>query len=235
MKMNFKSKLGLSLASLALGASLGCAPIYPSLSERQAVRRYSTEWVIPNYVLGVDGDCSKLLKGVMDILENVPDCVQERANELGYKVLIVRWPKKDSDSRDKIRPWNWPRGTTWNDLPGWYSPGKKAVVIRLPYSRYDHGSISLELHEYGHMINDAFDFPAFEQPFLDVFETSKKKKEHVFFRRIMDHEAKKADEFFAECFAKYYFSDRPRHDLREHFPEACEYFRQFEINCLVRN
>jgi hypothetical protein len=66
-----------------------------------------------------------------------------------------------------VTPRGWPPGSTWDSVPGLFSPEKNEVVIatraasatdsarRVPVSGEGHGSVNMVLHECGHSL-DAF-------------------------------------------------------------------------------
>ncbi|HDR6248089.1 TPA: hypothetical protein QCU24_005998 [Bacillus cereus] len=108
---------------------------------------------------------------------------------------------------------------TWDDVPGAGSHEGKPVVARIGYSERGkgHNTINLELHETAHAIDRVV--------FRDIshnswFETPFNEEQKKF---LPDRYFENKEEYFAECFAYYYFNDVSRKDLQEKAPVTYSY------------
>ncbi|QOR65157.1 toxin [Cytobacillus suaedae] len=122
-----------------------------------------------------------------------------------------------------------PRGysserTTWDEVPG--VGGGKTVLAKIGHSENGdgHGSLNLELHELAHSI---------DRHVLNLI------REDTIFKKIWKEEASQVfpnreyfitypEEYFAETFVMYYFSENTRNELKEKAPMTYELFRHIE-------
>lgn len=127
-----------------------------------------------------------------------------------------------------VTPRGWEgTGKTWDDIKG---IGGNPVVVRIGYSSdpTEHGSVNLELHEIAH----AMDYYVFRDLGYGSIDEA--------FKRIADQERKVLfgndtyfeyyEEYFAESFAKYYFTAESRAELKRYAPLTYEMFSKLELN-----
>ena len=118
-----------------------------------------------------------------------------------------------------------PTAGDWNDIDGCYNRQNRQAFINV-YKTPGH-SESVELHEYGHMIDQALGFESNKPLFKRMFEQYR--DETIFGLQYMHlHQASRTEEFFAACFAQYYHSDLSRERLQRNYPKAAKYFERLD-------
>ena len=120
-----------------------------------------------------------------------------------------------------------PRGYTtksWDDVPG--MGGSKTVLVKIGHSEKgkDHNSINLELHELGHSVDKILLGNISEtSDFQDIWM----RDVNILFPNqsyFIDY----PEEYFAEAFAMYYYSDDSRKDLLVKAPLTYEFIQSIE-------
>jgi len=93
-------------------------------------------------------------------LQQLPPTLLQAAQRAGVDVMVCRTSVTDYMTELKgVRPRGWPPGSTWDQVPGLYSPSKNEVVIatesrlggRIVSTR--HGSENMVFHELGHSLD----------------------------------------------------------------------------------
>ena len=74
------------------------------------------------------------------------------------------------------------------------------------------------LHEFGHLFDHVLGRRSSSGEFLNAFSAAKDAG------RLGAHYASSPQEFFADGYARYYFSDRSRRRLRDEYPDAARFF-----------
>lgn len=97
-------------------------------------------------------------------------------------------------------PRGWPPGSSWDQVPGLYSPSDRAVIMG---DNVDHGSVSLALHESSHALDDALGTPSMTRQFKEVHrEFEQSVPMSPYFSRAGNPTGAES-ETFAEGFATY--------------------------------
>lgn len=102
---------------------------------------------------------------VLDELMQLPTCVLRQLHDQGTTVQVGRGSVTDcrTDLRGET-PRGWPPGSTWDNVPGLFSPAQNTVTVAtrghgtesgagVPPTGDGHGSANLVLHEVGHAID----------------------------------------------------------------------------------
>jgi len=114
---------------------------------------------------------------------------------------------------------------------GYYKTSLQKMVVK------EGASASLVLHEYGHFVDYSLMPIRFSQTeeWKDIFTEARSYASAFFLNRIKSHFGShylESSEFFAECFARFYFSRRSQERLKKLFPEAYRYFENLERRAL---
>ena len=129
----------------------------------------------------------------------------------GIKVVVchqsVTEVRKDLKG---VRPRGWPKGKTWDSVPGLYDSGNKRVIIatrkgRVPPKGDGHGAYNLVLHEVGHAIGFSISGAGGQSDPKFIAARNKDKKR----LGTYESQAGKAgvQETYAESFARFYGKD----------------------------
>jgi len=155
--------------------------------------------------------------------------ILEKLTEKQTYIKLIDYPLTDTKEYSNLKgviPRGWEgakdakgKQLTWDDVPGAGSQENRPVIARIGYSDRGngHSTINLELHETAHAIDrvvfrDISHNPWFEAPF---HEEQKK--------FLPDRYFENKEEYFAECFAYYYFNDVSRKELQEKAPVTYSY------------
>ncbi|HWO76304.1 MAG TPA: toxin [Bacillus sp. (in: firmicutes)] len=156
-------------------------------------------------------------------LDNVPQGVLERAAEEGIQVRLFNEELTDFPTTKHLKGVT-PRGyedqsTTWDDVPG--IGGSELVLVKIGYSEKGdgHGSINLELHEFAHSL----DYLVFGDVRLDFRFLSIWEKEAPLLFPGDSYFLSYPEEYFAETFAMYFYTQGSRASLQEVAPLTFEY------------
>ncbi|RAK18890.1 hypothetical protein B0I26_10865 [Anoxybacillus vitaminiphilus] len=122
-----------------------------------------------------------------------------------------------------------PRGylladVTWNDVPG--MGGTHVVLVKIGHSERGkgHGSINLELHELAHSVDRiVFNGIRFQPRFLTIW-----RKEAYQLFPGNSYFLNYPEEYFAESFAMYYYSEKTRQQLKKTAPLTYQYIKNLE-------
>lgn len=122
-----------------------------------------------------------------------------------------------------------PRGYGSND-PNWdLVPGmsdERVVYAKIGHSEFGkgHGSVSLELHEFAHAIDRyVFHYVRLNPIFINIW---KQEVESLF--PLRNYFIQFPEEYFAETFAMYYFSDESRLTLQKKAPLTYTFIQSLE-------
>ena len=164
-------------------------------------------------------------------LSNIPIQYMHQLIKSDVDVRFVNGPVTNEPEYQYLKgvtPRGWEgTGKTWDDIKG---IGGNPVVVRIGYSTdgSEHGSVNLELHEIAH----AMDYYVFSQMGYG--------SEDVAFKNIAEKERKALfggdpyfeydEEYFAESFAKYYYTPESRAELKRLAPLTYEMYRKLESN-----
>jgi Pro-Pro endopeptidase len=164
-------------------------------------------------------------KKMIDTLAHIDPSILQKAADHHIYIQLLTGKITDEPSARHLHG-KTPRGylsssTTWDDVPG--LGGSHLVLVKIGHSEKGkgHGSVNLELHEFAHSI----DYIVFDH----IHETAA-------FRSIWQEEAAKLfphhyyfltypEEYFAESFAYYYYSDETRKHLQIAAPKTYQFIR----------
>ncbi len=169
------------------------------------------------------------LQRVIDRIAHVPRAAIEATDRLGTRVTLFDGKLTDVHGYRSLRgrhPRGWPPGATWDSVPG--AGGERGAAVRVSSEErgHDHGSTSLVLHEYGHVIDHAF-----------ASWTERSASSSAAFRNgpwqqmrsrlaptsyLRDH----PEEWFAESFARYTKSPHSAAALKRWYPSTWTWFRE---------
>ncbi|MCK8826048.1 anthrax toxin lethal factor-related metalloendopeptidase [Fuchsiella alkaliacetigena] len=120
-----------------------------------------------------------------------------------------------------VTPRGWEgTGRTWDDIPG---VGGNPVIVRIGHSDPGnlHGTVNLELHEIGHLVDlNIFRGLSNTSQFQEIW----RKERYNLFNDpyFIDY----SDEYFAEAFALYYLSEESRLEVKEKTPLTYNFFKE---------
>ncbi|HWO98276.1 MAG TPA: toxin [Bacillus sp. (in: firmicutes)] len=113
-------------------------------------------------------------------------------------------------------------GPTWDLVPG--AGGAEIVYVKIGSSAkgQGHGSVNLELHETAHTIDKyVLNGIRYHPAFLKAWQ---KERERIFPGR--GYFLMYPEEYFAETFAMFYFSQLTRNQLKENAPDTYRFLQQ---------
>ncbi|MBD8068083.1 anthrax toxin lethal factor-related metalloendopeptidase [Bacillus sp. PS06] len=114
------------------------------------------------------------------------------------------------------------KGPSWDDVPG--IGGSKTVLVKIGHSHsgLGHGSLNLELHETAHTIDQhIFNMIRHDEDFHKIWreEAPKMFPNLAYF---IDY----PEEYFAEAFVYYYYSNDSREQLKQKAPLTEQFFSE---------
>jgi Pro-Pro endopeptidase len=238
----FYHKLGLTLI---LASTSVCAKNLPDVTKKPEVKmeepsqiETSSDEVKVNYRLNVKERDQESIDQILGNLEKVPDAYQKIGNDFEGMIVIFDGNVTDNPSMESWKGKQipkWKKGKTYDILPGVYSITWKEALIKQNYSEKSHGSVNLELHEDAHLIDHALgvsiglDEISSSKPFRYVHKISKAKKDKFGSSEMDKYEYDYRDEFWAEIFAKFYYSSESREKLKDDLPDTHKYFVDLEV------
>ncbi len=197
------------------------------------VREFCTRFETANYRVEAAGSDLQSVKSIVNRLEHVPDPFQKIVND--YKATVVIY---DGDVLDHVSSFE--ATDDLRNVSGVYVPSVNGIFINHQGHRPDDKSVCLELHEYGHAVDQALAslpgtpytnetgyYVSGLDEFKRIHETATKRTSWFTLFVMTDHE-KDRREFFAECFARFYYSDQSRESMKKYIPECYEFFRKME-------
>lgn len=126
-----------------------------------------------------------------------------------------------------------PRGHTepWDDIPGLGGFISYATIGKSdPSIQNNHGDINLELHEFGHIV-DMYTINGVELSATEAFRAAHQKDKNNIFPT--DDYFEYVDEYFAEVFAYYYYTEASRQTLYEKAPTTARFFDDLHTKILT--
>jgi Pro-Pro endopeptidase len=179
--------------------------------------------VLPNEPFN-ESEAKKMIMTLGNIDENI---LKKIANK-GIYVKLFNGKLTDEPTARYLRR-KTPRGytfpwITWDDVPG--LGGNRIVLVKIGHSESGkgHGSINLELHEVAHSVDRiVFDGIRSKPRFLEIWrkEASNLFPGNLYFINY-------PEEYFAESFAMYYYSEETRQHLKEAAPLTYQYIKKLE-------
>lgn len=156
---------------------------------------------------------------IISRIDQLPFSLLKKIKDQGIVVKLFTGKLTDNPTARHLKgvtPRGYNSGKTWDDVPG--IGGSKTVLVKIGSSEsgMGHSSVNLELHELGHSVdNHVYNEIRSQESFLEIWEEEKyslfpKKTYFLAF----------PEEFFAECFALYFFGGESRAYLQEKAPKT---------------
>lgn len=172
-------------------------------------------------------------KEALSMIENINRIDQNILDKAVHKGLKIKLFTGKLTEQSKLLPLHGkvPRGyskadPSWDFVPG--IGGGEIVYAKIGHSEFGkgHGSIALELHEFAHSLDKyVFQFVHYNPLFLTAW---KEESKVLFPNQPYFH--KFPEEYFAECFAFYYFDKESMELLKEKAPLTYQFMNQLIHN-----
>ena len=158
-------------------------------------------------------------------LDRVDARILRHANASGVRIILMDVPLTDLPEFEHLSggvPSGWSEtGLTWDQVPG---AGGIITAARIGYSRpgNGHSVVNLELHEFGHAVDD---FTAgFKISDSEEFrQIHSRENASLFYDHVSSSYFNMVNEYFAEAFAMYYYNDASRSQLQSRAPETYQF------------
>ncbi|MBS4173197.1 toxin [Bacillus sp. FJAT-49736] len=163
------------------------------------------------------------VKKIISRLDHLPPSILKRADSKGIKIKLFQGKLTDNPTAAYLKG-KTPRGyanhsITWDDVPG--IGGSKTVLIKIGCSEKGkgHGSVNLELHELAHSLEHYLYDGKNEQSTFDTIWKQEAPKLFPGNAYFIDYQ----EEYFAECFAMFFYSTSTKIQLKKFAPFTYEY------------
>lgn len=166
---------------------------------------------------------------VTDRLENVPARVVTQTDAQGARAIMFSGNLTDVwgyRSLKGVQPRGWPEGSTWDIVPGAGSPEGFAANPGREQTGRGHGSTSLALHEYGHVVDHAMASHSASRITSEQAWMRGPQREVRSRASATDYVTKYPEEWFAESFARYTKSRESQAALARWYPKTWEFLRE---------
>ncbi|MFD1707212.1 toxin [Siminovitchia sediminis] len=151
-------------------------------------------------------------------IDQLPTSVLSEIQKNHIKIILFTGKLTDQPYADHLEgqvPRGYPDSILWDDLPG--AGGTHHVLVKIGYSEKGrgHGSVNLEYHELAHSLHRLvfYDDTTNQQ----ITQTWKQEADSLF--PSNDYFLHYKEEFFAECFAYYFYSKETRQQLAKKAPK----------------
>lgn len=161
---------------------------------------------------------------IINRLNKLPSNLIKKVESNGIKVKLFNGKLTDNPSAKKLTgiiPRGYETNKTWDSVPG--IGGSSTVLVKIGASKKGsgHGSVNLELHELAHSIdNKVLKYASRTDSFKEIWD---KEKEYVF--PLRPYFQSYVEEYFAEVFAMYYFSEETKTELQMLAPLTYQYIK----------
>lgn len=150
-------------------------------------------------------------------------------NNLKIKLFDGRLTDEPSfqDLRGAV-PRGWNNGLTWDDVPGGCVQTLAVAKIGASRTGMGHSSVNLELHEIGHLFERNYQELKNNEKYDSIWkgEAAKLMPGRAYFSDYQD-------EFFAEAFAMFYYSNNTREVIEQVAPKTFLLMKEIENNSLL--
>lgn len=174
--------------------------------------------VIPEYSFHIDE-----VTAIIYRLDQLPANILDEMRKKGIKVVLFNGKLTDNPSAFHLKgvvPRGYPKHIVWDDIPG--IGGSKIVLVKIGHSEQGkgHGSVNLEYHEIGHSLYH-YIFNT-DNLISEITRMWEKEADTIFPDQsyFLDYK----EEYFAESFALYYYSDETRSILKQRAPSTYAFF-----------
>jgi Pro-Pro endopeptidase len=198
----------------------------PSSDKWMLVNRENKYFVDQIVITPAEDYNQEAVKGIKQRIGNLPKPLLLQLWKNPITIQLTNGPITETEELAYLKgviPRGW-EGThlTWDDVPG--IGGMQTIVIRIGYSEQGkgHNSVNLELHELAHSIDQILKGQASSlDPFLSIW---KKERENLFpDNTYFTHYS---EEYYAETFAMYFYSETTRNHLRVVAPKTYQYMQK---------
>ncbi len=165
---------------------------------------------------------------IAESLDRVPDSILRQAANRKIKIKLFNGSLTDQKHAEHLKGIT-PRGysdsnKTWDSVPG--MGGSRIVYVKIGHSEKGkgHGSINLELHEFAHTLDKmVYNNIRYQEKFLRIW---KKEADLLFPNQayFLNH----PEEYFAEAFATYYFSEETRKIVKWKAPRTYQFIKKLK-------
>ncbi|RST72950.1 toxin [Siminovitchia acidinfaciens] len=155
---------------------------------------------------------------IINRLDFLPKSVLSAINEHDVKIILFEGMLTDQPYAKHLKgkvPRGYPDTASWDDLPG--AGGSQFVFVKIGSSEKGegHGSVNLEYHELAHSLQHfSFNDGKADQKITQAWE-----QEASSLFPGMDYFLDYKEEYFAECFAYYFYSADTREQLKRKAPK----------------
>lgn len=168
------------------------------------------------------------VRHVQERLSHVPPTAIALTNQLGARSTLFAGVLTDVYRYRSLRgvhPRGWPAGATWDQVPGAGSGAGAAVNPEREERGMGHGSTSLSLHEFGHVVDHAIASPRWRvasasPSFQEAWKEMRDRRAPTAYLR--DH----PEEWFAESFARYTKTPQSAAALARWYPATYSWLRR---------
>lgn len=166
---------------------------------------------------------------VHDRLENVPAAAVEITDKLGTRGSLFTGKLTDVYGYMSLRgqhPRGWPKGSTWDTVPGAGGDRGFAANPSREQTGRGHGSTSLALHEYGHVVDRSIATPTWRAASASASFKRGPWREARQRESLKPYLRDHSEEWFAESFARYSKSPQDAAALARWYPQTYAWLEQ---------
>ncbi len=198
--------------AINIGKPLGESELY-SLLALQSGKLLKDTIILPEKEFDKE-EAAKIIKR----LDHLPTSILSNINENGIKIILFNGKLTDQPFTENLKgkvPRGYPETILWDDLPG--AGGSQYVFVKIGSSEKGkgHSSVNLEYHELAHSLQ-RFSYNH-EKADKIITQTWKEEAGVLFPKR--DYFLDYKEEYFAECFAYYFYSKETREQLKMKAPK----------------
>lgn len=166
--------------------------------------------------------------GIIERLSELPESLLQSLEVNQIRIKLFTGSLTDQREASHLKGIQ-PRGYSmknWDEVPG--MGGGKTVLVKIGYSEkgMDHDSVNLELHELGHSVDQIILNNSSKTSDFQVIWS--KEVQNLFPNQsyFIDY----PEEYFAECFAMFYYNDKTRTNLLLKAPLTYKFLDSMEKN-----
>lgn len=161
---------------------------------------------------------------IIQRIDQLPVSILKKAHAHAIKLVLFNGNLTDNKSASHLKG-EYPRGYSnsivWDELPG--IGGSKTVLVKIGSSEKGkgHGSVNLEYHELAHSLFNLVYNEKESGTFLDALWENEASSIFPGISYFTDYK----EEYFAECFALYFYSSDTRTLLKKKAPKTYQFFQ----------
>lgn len=170
-----------------------------------------------------EAEAAKIVKR----LDHLPESILSDIRESGVKIILFEGKLTDQPYAEHLKgkvPRGYPETVSWDDLPG--AGGSQYVFVKIGSSEKGkgHSSVNLEYHELAHSLQ-RFSYSNKKMD-KEITQIWKQEASSLFPKR--DYFLDYKEEYFAECFAYYFYSESTRQQLKKKAPEMYTFLNSLQ-------